>query len=411
MDALIQGLPFAFRQPSRKPEFTVVTVLTLLLGIGVSTATPASGLQEAPVTMHLDYAGAETIIRALERDSLSDADVDELLRIHGVRAAMIDNVTRFIPDIQGAPEFRTEIQTFVRTKQGGDYAGIFQLPDVWRERSRIRELITAVRGDESRIVREALALLEPYRPTRGPLPIRVYFIAGGVSTGFAFEHDVEAFYINLARAQGDYYGIIWNMVHEAYHVMQMVAQQQSGTFTAWITDETVPPVQRLLAGTLVEGTATLVADPRRLNAPEGTLQTVLDRYRRSAEPARIAENFAMFDTVLQGLREGRTEWADAVGKGFSLSSEHEERFYFVGYEMAKAIEDYCGTNCIGRLFEEPPVEFFASISRFTTSTRRSGGGSRRRRRVIWVPSAIVHRRPRMPMDRASSRAAARCRRG
>lgn len=48
------------------------------------------------VTLHLDYGGAEAILRALEQDSLSDVEVDALLRVHGARA-MVDNVTRFIP--------------------------------------------------------------------------------------------------------------------------------------------------------------------------------------------------------------------------------------------------------------------------------------------------------------------------
>ena len=47
-----------------------------------------------------------------------------------------------------------------------------------------------------------------------------------------------------------------------------------------------------------------------------------------------------------------------MSRGFSRSAEDEERFYFVGYEMAKAIERHCGTACIPRLFEQPSVAFF-----------------------------------------------------
>lgn len=41
-----------------------------------------------------------------------------------------------------------------------------------------------------------------------------------------------------------------------------------------------------------------------------------------------------------------------------FSRRYDARFYFVGYEMAKAIERHCGTACILRLFEQPAVEFF-----------------------------------------------------
>jgi hypothetical protein len=81
-----------------------------------------------------------------------------------------------------------------------------------------------------------------------------------------------------------------------------------------------------------------------------------ERYRRNAEPARIAENFALFETVLKELREGRTTGETDNDRGFSRNND--DRFYFVGYEMAKAIDRHCGGACIGRLFAEPPAEFF-----------------------------------------------------
>jgi hypothetical protein len=61
--------------------------------------------------------------------------------------------------------------------------------------------------------------------------------------------------------------------------------------------------------------------------------------------------------VLSDLRAQRLSWEDAYEKGFSTSGG-DAAFYFVGYEMAKAIERYCGSACIARLFEQPPIEFF-----------------------------------------------------
>jgi hypothetical protein len=351
------------RESLMKTDFLLLLALLLCALSGCGTSRPAlsgcerprlvaSSPESASVTLHLDYWGAEAIIRVMEQDSLSDADVDALLRVHGVRA-MVENVTRFIPRL-GIPEFRSEIQTFVRRKRAGEHEE-FQLRDVWRERSRVRDLINAIRADERGIVGETLSLLTPYHPDTGPLTIRVHFVAGGVSDGFVFEDDQTSFYINLARAGGDCQEVIANVLHEAYHVMQTAAQKRSGTFTVW---DTMPPVERVLAGTLLEGTANFIADPARLTAGAGSLRTARDRYRRSADPARIAENFAVFDEVVQGLREGAITWQEASERGFTRSTKNEDRFYFVGYEMAKAIERHCGTACIPRLFEQPPVEFF-----------------------------------------------------
>ena len=318
------------------------------LGAAKGAATPA------PVTLRLDYAGAEALISALERDSLSDTDVDSLLRVPGLRA-MVSNVTRFIPNI-GVPEFRKEVRAFVQTKKGGEYNNYFQLTDVWRERSQVRTLIRAIRADERKIVGETLSQFERYRPNTGPLAITVYFVSGGVSTGFAFENDPGSFYANLARAGGDLNGVVLNMAHEAYHVIQFAAQKRAGITPLWVSNEKMPPIERLFTGTLQEGTANYAADPTRWAATGPDVEAARRRYRRNTEPARVTENFALFDAVLKELREGRITWDIAYKKGFT--SENDDSFYFVGYEMAKALEQYCGSKCISRLFEEPPVEFF-----------------------------------------------------
>ena len=74
--------------------------------------------------------------------------------------------------------------------------------------------------------------------------------------------------------------------------------------------------------------------------------------------ANSAENFALFDHVLAQLQSGKITWEEAYRRGFSHSREDEERFYFVGYEMAAAIERYDGASAIGALFEKPPLAFF-----------------------------------------------------
>lgn len=345
-------------------------ILTLCLAFLLSTLDPsacpsarghvrprgaaAGAPTRPPVTLRLDYEGAKALINALERDSLSDADVDNLLRVPGL-LAMVNNVTRFIPRI-GVPEFRKEIRAFVLTKKGGEYNDYFQLTDIWRERQRILTLMTAIRADERRIVRETLSQLEHYRPDTGPLPITVYFVAGGVSTGFAFENDPRSFYANLVRADGDLNGVVLNMAHEAYHAMQFAAQNRAGINPLWVSNEKMPPVERLFMGTLSEGTANYAADPTRWAATGPDVESARQRYRRNAAPARVAENFALFDAVLKELREGRMAWDVVNERGFSRNND--DRFYFVGYEMTGALERYCGRKCVGRLFKEPPVEFF-----------------------------------------------------
>ncbi len=338
-----------------RPSKTAAS-LALLLGL---FAAEARAQAASPVTLRLDYAGVEALIGAMERDSLGEADVDALLRVHGV-AAMVDNVTRFVPHV-GRAEFRQDVRKFARTKEEptrDGNAGYFGFTPAWRTRGQVRALVAAIRADEAGIVRRTLADLERYRPDTGPLRLTVYFVTGGVSDGFVLDGTGQpAIYINLARAEGDLAGVTSNLAHETYHVMQKVASRRvPGLGVVADAPEKLPPGERLLANTLWEGTANYATDPTRSAATGPNLEVWKQRFRRNAEPARIAENFALFDTVLADLRAGRVTWEEAYGRGFSGSND--ARFYFVGYRMAKAVEEHCGTECVRRLFTEPPVEFF-----------------------------------------------------
>jgi hypothetical protein len=306
--------------------------------------------------MNFDYAGAEALISVLESPLPSDRDIDKLLEVHGV-AGMVDNVTRFVPGV-GRAEFRKNLRSFIEAKrQGGGSSDNrnFELDDVWASRAQVVNLIIAIKTREREIVRQTLAELERLRPNTGPLHITVYFVAGGVSDGFAPGSET-AFYINLARSNGDLNGVVSNITHEAYHVMQAAAMRKAGLSAIAGHPENLPSPERLLASTLREGTANYAADATRSTASGPYIEMWRSRFQRNAAAPRIKENFALFDTVLSDLLSGRMTWQQANRVGFS--GNNDARFYFVGYQMAKAIERYYGRKCVGELFAKPPVEFF-----------------------------------------------------
>lgn len=107
--------------------------------------------------------------------------------------------------------------------------------------------------------------------------------------------------------------------------------------------------------TLAEGVANYVTDPIHdsTGAPSAASR---ERYVRNAEPSQIRENFALFDGVLRDLMAGGS-WEDAYNRGFSSRGMSGAHFYFVGYEMAKAIDRDCGSSCVARLFQQRPAEF------------------------------------------------------
>jgi Putative zinc dependent peptidase (DUF5700) len=326
--------------------------------LSLATAASAAESQSAPhVELRFDYGGARALIDTLERKALPPDALARLYSVHGA-TAMIDNVARFLPNMT-REVFERDLKTFVETREEMRHEGyrVWGFQNVWETRNQIEGLISKLEVNEADIVRGVQAELKPYQPDTGPLAITVYFVAGGVSDGFVPDRGAPAaLYVNLARAQGDLTGVVSNLTHETYHVMQQTASRRVPELIATVDEpEKLLPADRLLAVTLWEGTANYAADPRRSRGTGPYLEMWRSRYERNTTLARLTENFAMFDAVLDDLRAQRISWDDAYRKGFTGT---ESRFYFVGYEMARVIEEHCGRSCIGRLFQRPPVEFF-----------------------------------------------------
>ena len=332
-----------------------------LLVTSFFAAFASANAQSAPpsgaVNLRLDYGGAIALISALEQPELSDAEIATLLRVAGVRA-MVENITRFVPNV-GVAHFPENVKAFARTKRGSRHDAYFQFTSVWRNRDATRALIRRIRSSEQELMKAAMAPLDRYRLDSGPLTITAYFVAGGVSDGFVFDERADsAFYINLTRSEDDIDGLALNVAHEAYHVMQKAAQRRVRGLALFAdSSERQPPELRLLTVTLAEGLANYAVDPLRSSATGAQIERSRKQFLKNAEPGRITENFALFDRVLRDLRARRASWEDAYKDGFSGGPDGA-RFYFVGYQMAKAIEQHCGTPCIAQLFKQPPIEFF-----------------------------------------------------
>ena len=81
-------------------------------------------------------------------------------------------------------------------------------------------------------------------------------------------------------------------------------------------------------------------------------------------------------------------WRRSSCTAATLSSgSNDARFYFVGYEMAKAIERRCGTECIPRLFAQPPIMIYGEDVTHILTEEGSNRESRASHR--WVIDPIV----------------------
>lgn len=318
----------------------------------VPAAAPAPRPSE--VTLRIDYAGAEAMLAALERDSLSDAEVDALLKIHGV-SMMVDNVVQLVPGVKRT-DFRTAIQRFVQTGETADEHVHFNLEKARSEAEGTRALLTYIRENEQAVLERTLAAMAPYMPETGPMQLKAYLMNGGTSTGFArTTTEGDVFYFNLADAAGDCEGAMSFITHELFHLVQKAGLRRVPALAA-IADspESLPVPERTLATVVGEGTADLVSDPERFGGDGGIIAMQRERFREDAEPARVRENFALFDTTFQQAVRGEIGWREVQDRGFMS----DPRFYGLGREMAKEIERRCGAACIRRLLQQPPVRFF-----------------------------------------------------
>jgi hypothetical protein len=314
----------------------------------------APSARAAEVSLQIDYAGAEAMMAALERDTITDAAVDSLLEIHGV-SMMVDNVVRLVPGVERA-DFGTALQSFVRTGRVANEHIHFNLRKARGERERIRALLAHLRENEQAVLERVLAIMGPYTPETGPLHLKAYLMAGGTSTGFArTTPEGDVFYYNLADAAGDWEGAMAHVTHETFHIVQKAAYRRVPSLAA-IADsvESLPLAEFTLATVVGEGTADLVSDPERFGGGGPEIARMRARFRTDAEPARVRANFALFDTTFQQVARKEITWREVLDRGFMSNP----RFYALGFQMAKAIERHCGPECIRRLLQQRPVEFF-----------------------------------------------------
>ena len=336
--------------------FASLTLLFLLVG---SPATSEPGTrQSSRFSLRMNFDGAEALLAALEQRTVTDAEVDKLLAIRGVYA-MVDNTTKYIPT-DTRDTFRAAVKGFVTTRNSE--IGRFRLDESFRKSAEIRGLIAKLEADTN-LVAEVTQAISRYVPPIPHFTATMYGTTGGVSDGFVLDTEaLPAFYVALNRAEGDVQGVKLQMAHEVYHVAQRLARASVPGLNAEVFDpKTAPPHARLLTVVLEEGTATYVSEP--LLGREGSffsrssanMRTWRSSYKNNAQPKKIAANFAEFDRLLAGLRTGSMTWKQASDVVFTGLGPGP---YFVGYEMAKAIDRHHGPARVASLQQQHPAAFF-----------------------------------------------------
>jgi len=337
-----------------------------------SAPSPATG----EIRVEFDYSAAERMAEAIARPTLSEAEAKALLENRGI-AAMVAKTAVFSPG--STPQgFVADMQSFVATHKYP--AGDFALDWIYKYRDQVRTLANELRADEEARRQRMVARLTRYAPRTGPVTVKVYFVAGGMSDGFVLDDDPElALFVALEKASGDKDGVEQNLTHELYHVLQKASAAKTPAAVKFAaTLDRQPPLQQLLNTTLWEGTANLAADARETPGQGPYASMWRERYLRHLTPERMRADFACFDSVVAELDRKKIDWATAYRRGFS--GEADSRFYFVGMEMDRALGSARGAGYFAELFVRPPTRFFRdyltlsaadpALPRFSADTRR-----------------------------------------
>src|SRR5262245_3820644 len=279
--------------PAGTPLRSLVAVVLVLCRVAVAEAAASPA---ATIRVEFDYSAAERMVEAIERPALSEAEARALLENRGI-AAMVTKTAVWSPT-STRDGFVADMRSFVATHKypTGDYA----LDWIYKYRDQVRTLVSELRADEAARRERITARLTRYAPRTGPVTVKVYFVAGGMSDGFVLDGDPElAMFVALEKASGDKDGVEQNVTHELYHVLQKASAAKTAAAVMFAaTAESQPTLQQLLATTLWEGTANLAADAREAPGKGPYVSMWRGRYERNLDPERLRENFALFDSVL-----------------------------------------------------------------------------------------------------------------
>lgn len=360
----------------------------MILALGIAMGVPPAGAQvRARIALRFDYSGAQAVLDVLKNKDPTTAQINRALAVEGVRA-MIANTTKYLPR-NNLAGFAAAVRQVAAT--GKESTGDFQLDDVWSHRAQIHALIAALRADERSTTTRITDTLLRYAPMARGVTITVHFVAGGVSDGFLLDNDPNLeFFVALGKGDQDLPGLELNITHEAFHAVQKALGRSHRSMAGCVNDPNAgPPPLRLICTTLLEGTASFVADATKYRGHGPYIGMWRSRYERNLTHTALGEGFALFDQLLASLQNHSITWNDAYVRAFTPPNTPA---YFVGYEMARAISRYDGPAAIGRLFEAAPADFFREYIRlyrihpdlrfrFSPQTERLIHGLSRRRKT------------------------------
>ena len=331
-----------------------------------------AGVPGCPVRFELDVSHAELLSNAYADGELTKSDIARFIE-HPRTADVIRKTRSFGLDVDRAM-LAGQLAMLGAGKPIDDIS--FGLGR-YAERSKATAALLASLEDALPSLMESICgRLAPYVPADRIFKQSVVVVSAVNSTGFTFEDPSQIFLVAEAF-NGDVGGFADIVVHESYHAIQSaLTTGNPGYGDMDGRDHGFATAMRLLAGTILEGTATHVADPIEAGK-QGAMRAfqfrLARRYRRD-----MPGLFVLFDTTLyRAFRDSEVNYDELVGIGL----QGNEGFYHLGAYMARVIAETDGPQAIPAYFLTSPVAFFgrylaivdadpAGHPQFSSSTKR-----------------------------------------
>jgi len=305
--------------------------------------------QASNIKVSFDIASAQAVCKVLTLRKADTLQLQQISKLYGNTLLI-----RKVKGYSGAGEdvFKKTLKEIIETGTVKD-----QDPYNWKlvkaNLPAIQKLLTYLSSNQEQFITEVQTMISSYTPLTLTATTKACFLVGGGSLGFTIGDD-PTFNVALQKIGDDVEGLKYLVAHELYHNIQDAGQQTRKKATTEKPPYFIKASYALLYNLWAEGTANFVGDFEKIKNPKSFSSEQQLAFKKNAD--RQYANFYLFETLIY------RQYTDSTARyqplyDIAYSTAFDESSYYVGYEMAKKINQYNGNSAIAALATQDPMVF------------------------------------------------------
>jgi Putative zinc dependent peptidase (DUF5700) len=326
-------------------------VLAIIAAPGAHSADVA---RPPGLTISVDTAPAEAVLQAATGTAAqAGALADATLALPAIRA-MIAKEHRYVPEAS-VESWRLALTGLADGGNGlpFDLRGLRDRPEA------VRELLATLASRHDEVTARLTQRLQRFAPAGVELRATLSVVLGSHQNGWVPDQNTPIFYVDAGFHAPDADALVAVAAHELFHLVQGAAQPDLGAALA--DSASAVPAERIahnvhaaLLNLVIEGMADYVGDPAAFPGSGAGITRARREYARNH--ARRSETFALFDTLIFRLaRDSQAPLGPLLSIGFG--GTWDQTGYYVGYDMAAAIDRHLGSERLRALVTLAPEDF------------------------------------------------------